>query len=135
MLDTTIARLRGLVDFDAVAVLVFDDTDAAWQVIRREGSALPNRLGPTELPPPLMTAMTENRMVEIPDHGEPNVGPGISPMSSSGIYTVLPARGAIIGLLAVSGLDPTVSLLFEADFDTDPDGSVPEPASWLLGAR
>ena len=106
VLDTTIARLRGLVDFDAVAVLVFDDTDAAWQVIRREGSALPNRLGPTELPPPLMTAMTENRMVEIPDHGKPNVGPGISPMSSSGVYTVLPARGAIIGLLAVESRHP-----------------------------
>jgi two-component system NarL family sensor kinase len=106
VLDTTIARLRGLVDFDAVAILVFDDTDAAWQVIRREGSALPNRLGPTELPPPLMTAMAENRMVEVPDFGEQGVGPGISPISSSGIYTVLPARGAIIGLLAVESRRP-----------------------------
>lgn len=106
VLDTTIARLRGLVDFDAVAILLFDDSDAAWQVIRREGSALPNRLGPTELPPPLMTAMAENRLVEVPDFGEPNVGPGISPMSSSGIYTVLPARGSIIGLLAVESRRP-----------------------------
>jgi signal transduction histidine kinase len=106
VLDTTVARLRGLVDFDAVAVLVFDDTDSAWQVIRREGSALPNRLGPTELPPPLMTAMTENRLVEVSDFGQPNVGPGISPMSSSGLYTVLPARGAIIGLLAVESRRP-----------------------------
>ena len=106
VLDTTVARLRGLVDFDAVAILVFDDTDAAWQVIRREGSALPNRLGPTELPPPLMTAMTENRLVEVSDFSEPNVGPGISPMSSSGIYTVLPARSAIIGFLAVESRRP-----------------------------
>ena len=106
VLDTTVARLRGLVDFDAVAILVFDDTDAAWQVIRREGSALPNRLGPTELPRPLMTAMAENRLVEVSDFSEPNVGPGISPMSSSGIYTVLPARGAIIGLLAIESRRP-----------------------------
>lgn len=105
VLDTTIARLRGLVDFDAVAILVFDDTDASWQVIRREGAALPSRLGPTELPRPLMDAMSSNRMIEEPDLSQPR-GPGISPMSSSGIYTVLPARGSIIGLLAVESRQP-----------------------------
>lgn len=105
VLDTTVARLRGLVEFDSVAVLVFDDTDASWQVIRREGSALPARLGPTELPAPLMRAMTENRIVEAPDLSPPN-GPGISPNSSSGIYTVLAARGSVIGLLAVESRRP-----------------------------
>jgi signal transduction histidine kinase len=105
VLDTTVARLRGLVDFDAVAILVFDDTDASWQVVRREGAALPARLGPTELPRPLMEAMSTNRMVEEPDLSQPN-GPGISPSSSSGIYTVLPARGSIIGLLAVESRQP-----------------------------
>jgi len=105
VLDTTVARLRGLVDFDAVAILVFDDTDASWQVIRREGAVLPARLGPTELPRPLMDAMSSNRMIEEPDLSQPR-GPGISPTSSSGIYTVLPARGSIIGLLAVESRQP-----------------------------
>ncbi|MEQ8842649.1 MAG: GAF domain-containing sensor histidine kinase [Acidimicrobiales bacterium] len=105
VLDTTVARLRGLVDFDAVAILVFDDTDASWQVIRREGAVLPSRLGPTELPRPLMDAMSSNRMIEEPDLSQPR-GPGISPTSSSGIYTVLPARGSIIGLLAVESRQP-----------------------------
>ncbi len=94
VLDTTVARLRGL-----------DDTDASWAVIRREGAALPNRLGPTELPKPLMEAMSTSKMVEVPDLSQPR-GPGISPMSSSGIYTVLPARGSIIGLLAVESRQP-----------------------------
>ena len=105
VLDTTIARLRGLVDFDSVAILIFDDTDASWRVIRREGAALPNRLGPTELPKPLMEAMSRNKLVEISDLSIPN-GPGISPTSSSGVYTVLPARGSIIGLLAVESRKP-----------------------------
>ncbi len=105
VLDTTVTRLRGLVDFDAVAVLVFDDTDASWQVIRREGASLPNRLGPTELPRPLMEAMSSNKIVEIGDLSQPR-GPGISPTSSSGIYSVLPARGSIIGLLAVESRRP-----------------------------
>jgi signal transduction histidine kinase len=105
VLDTTVARLRGLVDFDSVAILVFDDTDHTWQVIRREGAVLPSRLGPTELPGPLMEAMAENRMVEKPDLAGSN-GPGIAPTSGSGIYTVLPARGSIIGLLAVESRSP-----------------------------
>ncbi|MEZ5244077.1 MAG: GAF domain-containing sensor histidine kinase [Acidimicrobiales bacterium] len=105
VLDTTVARLRGLVDFDAVAILVFDDTDASWQVIRREGAVLPARLGPTELPRPLMDAMSSNRLIEEPDLSQPR-GPGISPTSSSGLYTVLPARGSIIGLLAVESRQP-----------------------------
>ena len=105
VLDTTVARLRGLVDFDAVAILVFDDTDQSWQVIRREGAALPNRLGPTELPKPLMESMSVNKMVQKDDLREPN-GPGISPTSSSGLYTILPARGNVIGLLAVESRQP-----------------------------
>jgi signal transduction histidine kinase len=105
VLDTTVARLRGLIDFDAVAILIFDDTDASWQVVRREGAVLPARLGPTELPRPLMDAISRNRMIEVPDLSQPR-GPGISSSSSSGIYTVLPARGSIIGLLAVESHNP-----------------------------
>jgi len=106
VLDTTVSRLRGLIDFDAVAILVFDDTDASWQVVRREGVSLAARLGPTELPAPLMRAMAENRMVEIPDLTRPR-GPGMSPSSSSGIYSVLTARGSVIGLLAVESRRPS----------------------------
>ena len=105
VLDTTVSRLRGLIDFDAVAILVFDDTDASWQVVRREGVTMPARLGPTELPRPLMEALSTNRMIDHPDLSHP-VGPGVSPTSSSGIYTVLPARGSIIGLLAVESRRP-----------------------------
>jgi len=105
VLDTTVGRLRGLIDFDSVAILVFDDTDASWQVVRREGATLPSRLGPTELPAPLMKSMADNRMVEIADLSRPR-GPGISPNSSSGIYSVLPARGSVIGLLAVESRRP-----------------------------
>jgi len=106
VLDTTVGRLRGLIDFDAVAILVFDDTDASWQVVRREGVTLAARLGPTELPAPLMRAMADNKMVAIPDLSRPH-GPGMSPSSSSGIYSVLTARGAVIGLLAVESRRPS----------------------------
>jgi len=42
----------------------------------------------------------------VADLSRPN-GPGISPNSSSGIYSVLPARGSVIGLLAVESRRPS----------------------------
>jgi signal transduction histidine kinase len=100
VLDTTMARLRGLLDFNAVAILIFDDTDANWQVLRREGLSLPARLGPTELPPTLKRALTKNQMIEVPDLASGGVA-GLSNSAGCGLYTVLAARGNVIGLLAL----------------------------------
>jgi signal transduction histidine kinase len=100
VLDTTMGRLRGLFDFEAVALLVFDETDASWQVMRSEGTSLPLRLGPTMLPNPLKTAIAQNRLVDIPDLADARTA-GLSPNASSGLYTTLTARGQIIGLLAM----------------------------------
>jgi signal transduction histidine kinase len=100
VLDTTVARLRGLVDFSAVAILLFDDTDAHWQVLRREGVSMPSRLGPTELPSALKRALARNQLVEVADLSA-DEATGLSSGAGCGIYTVLPARGAVIGLLAI----------------------------------
>ncbi len=100
VLDTTMGRLRGLFDFEAVALLIFDETDASWQVMRSEGTSLPLRLGPTMLPNPLKNAIAQNRLVDIPDLAAAHTA-GLSPNASSGLYTTLTARGQIIGLLAM----------------------------------
>ncbi|MGI9606021.1 MAG: GAF domain-containing sensor histidine kinase [Acidimicrobiales bacterium] len=100
VLDTTMGRLRGLFDYDAVALLVFDETDASWHVMRSEGTNVPIRLGPTMLPNPLKTAIAQNRLVDIPDLGAADTL-GLSNGAQSGLYTTLTARGQIIGLLAL----------------------------------
>lgn len=105
VLDTTMGRLRGLFDYDAVALFVFDDTDASWQVMRSEGAKIPLRLGPTMLPNPLKTAIAQNRLVDIPSLREANTS-GLSSTSQSGLYTTLTARGQIIGLLALEHDEP-----------------------------
>ncbi|MEE9414190.1 MAG: histidine kinase [Acidimicrobiales bacterium] len=105
VLDTTMARLRSLFDFDAVVLLLFDDTDAMWQVLRREGVSGPSRLGPTELPAPLMRAMALSRLVHVDDLHNAG-GPGLASGSRSGLYSVLEARGSVIGLLAIEHRDP-----------------------------
>jgi signal transduction histidine kinase len=105
VLDTTIARLRGLLEFHSIAILLFDDTDAHWQVLRREGMVLPQRLGATELPRQLTQALANNQLVEIQDLTSAQV-PGMTANSGCGVYTVLPARGSVIGLLAIEHRSP-----------------------------
>jgi len=103
VLDSTLSRMKSLVAYDSVAVLLFDETDGHWEVVRHQGLHVPTRLGPTELPPGLRTALTENRPVYVADLQ--SEGPGLSDRSGSGIYTVLSARGSIIGLLAIEHSD------------------------------
>ncbi len=99
VLDSTVSRMRSLVGYDAIAVLLFDETDASWQVARHQGLHLPDRLGPTELPVGLRRALAVNRPIYLPDL--PSEGGGFSDRAGSGIYTVMPARGSVIGLLAI----------------------------------
>lgn len=100
VLESTLSRMKSLISYDSVAVLLFDETDAHWDVVRHQGLAVPSRLGPTELPPGLRRAVAENRLVHIPNLSVESGG-GLSPRAGSGIYTVLAARGSIIGLLAI----------------------------------
>jgi signal transduction histidine kinase len=100
VLDTTMAQLRELFEFDAVTLLVLDDTDLRWHTLRREGTRPPGVIPTEELPPPMARALRLRSLVS-----EQNLlaggGPGTSPSSSSGLYAVLPARGSIIGLLSI----------------------------------
>jgi len=100
VLDTTMGQLRELFEFDAVALLVLDDTDLRWHTLRREGTRPPSAINTGELPPPLGRALRLRSLVS-----EQNLlaggGPGTSPSSASGLYAVLPARGSIIGLLSI----------------------------------
>ncbi|MFZ4433662.1 MAG: histidine kinase [Microthrixaceae bacterium] len=100
VLDSTLTRMKSLVSYDSVAVLLFDETDAHWEVVRHQGLHVPSRLGPTELPGGLRRTIAENRAVYLPDLSR-EAGGGLSNRAGSGIYTVLSARGSIIGLLAI----------------------------------
>ena len=101
VLDTTIGRLRGLFDFDSAAILALDDTDGTWQVIRRENVRLPPKMTTEDLPPPIRAAVVGRDRRAAPPTLAEQGGPGLSPKAGSGLYAVLAARGAIIGVLAV----------------------------------
>jgi signal transduction histidine kinase len=100
VLDATMEQLKELFEFDAVAVLVHDDTDDRWHTVRREGTRPPSKIAHEELPRPLARALRLRSLVS-----EQNLladgGPGIAPSAASGLYAVLPARGSIIGLVSI----------------------------------
>jgi signal transduction histidine kinase len=105
VLDSTMSRLRDLFDYAAAAVLLYDDTDRGWAVARREGTRLPPRLTADSLPPALEIAVQQRGLVS-----ERNLlatgGPGLAPRMCSGIYTVLLARGSVIGIIALEHPEP-----------------------------
>lgn len=103
VLDSTLARMKSLVSYDSVAVLLFDETDGRWAVARHYGLHVPHRFGATDLAPGLRQALTESRPVYLPN--VPAVGGGLSERAGSGIYTVMPARGSVIGMIAIEHSD------------------------------
>ncbi|MEI7887447.1 MAG: GAF domain-containing sensor histidine kinase [Actinomycetes bacterium] len=100
VLDTTLQRLHSLFSFESAAVLLFDETDAHWDVVRHEGLHIPSRLGPTDLSAGLRTALAQNGIATIANLPQ-EPGGGLSKRAGSGLYSVLSSRGAIIGLLAL----------------------------------
>jgi signal transduction histidine kinase len=100
VLDATIGQVRGLFDADAFAILLYDEVDQRWHTVRREGGRPPAVLDAAALPAPLARAVQHGWLVS-----EPNLlasgGPGLAGSAGSGIYAALPARGSIIGILAI----------------------------------
>lgn len=100
VLDTTVAQMQELFDYESAAILLLDDTDQRWHVLRRDGGRPPTQFATHDLPRPLARAVRMRSLVS-----EQNLlaagGPGLSPSAASGLYAVLPARGSMIGLVCV----------------------------------
>ncbi len=104
VLDSTMTRMKSLVSYDSAAILLFDEVDAHWEVVRHQGMHVRSRLGATELPEGLRRAIAQNGTSHIADLSG-IADNGLSNRAGSGIYAVLAARGSIIGLLAIERRD------------------------------
>ena len=102
VLDATVEQLRGLFDAPHGAILLHEDLDGTWSVARRFG-----RAGGTPvvdgLPPALGLAVTVSSTAVVDDLAVN--GPGLDPTAGSGLYGLLTARGATIGLIALEHPD------------------------------
>ncbi len=102
VLESSLARLRGLVDLDAAAILVREDLDGAWVVARRQQMSVKGVLLTEDLPISAQRAIATQKLVVVDELGEGN---GLSPKASSAIYAPLMARGSLIGILVVEGAE------------------------------
>ncbi|MCB0961847.1 MAG: GAF domain-containing sensor histidine kinase [Acidimicrobiales bacterium] len=99
VLDTTMGRLRDLFTFDGAAVLLLDETDGTWVVVRWDGPRPAGSYVTAELPAPLRDALGVRHPVMVDELL--HEGGGVSAEMTSGLYAALPAREAVVGLIAL----------------------------------
>jgi signal transduction histidine kinase len=105
VLDSTITRIRELMRFDSLTVLLYEESDGSWTVARRHGSRGNSAFGSLQLPPPLQRARNATHAF-VESELEDDLRRGVAPGTRSGIYSALHARGALIGLVAVESQKP-----------------------------
>ena len=106
VLDSSITRLRDLVEFDSVTVLLYEESDGSWVPVRRKGNRDQPTLDAETLPGPLQLALEARGTVHEPELAKAG-GPGLAPRAASGLYCSLRSRGAQIGLIAVESDTPS----------------------------
>jgi hypothetical protein len=108
VVDSMRLRLRSVLRFSALVVLVRDDAQSVWTVELSEGVRLPAHLTESDLPQPLQRALTSPHPILIDDRlVRPDEG-GFAALARSGMYTALRARGALVGLIALEDVVPDV---------------------------
>ena len=105
VLDTTVAQLRELFDTEGVAIVLHEESDNAWHTVRRHGLRAPTAFPDGSLPPTLARTVAV-RSTTLENDLDAGSGPGLDPRSRSGLYGVLTARGATIGLVALEDSEP-----------------------------
>jgi signal transduction histidine kinase len=100
VLDSSITRLRDLVEFDSVTVLLYEESDGSWVPVRRKGNRDQPTLDAETLPESLQRALLARGTIHEPELSKAG-GHGLAPRAASGLYCSLRSRGAQIGLIAV----------------------------------
>lgn len=127
VLDAACAQISDLFDYEALALLLFDETDDLWHTVRREGGRPPLTMATEDLVDPLARCVRD-RVVVSEGNLLASGGPGLAGSAGSGLYTVLSARGATIGLIAI---EHTEEHHFEAR-DVELLAGLAEPAALAI---
>jgi len=98
VLDSTVARLRSMVRYDALIVFLHDPVSDRMIPARTIGMTDSIAHSTDDLPHGALAAVGSPKTVRIDSLPR---GGGISPDARSGVYTALRARGSLIGVLAV----------------------------------
>ncbi|MFM2078869.1 MAG: hypothetical protein RJA49_2759 [Actinomycetota bacterium] len=103
VLDSTVGRLRSMVEHDALVVYLLDASTQRMVPSRTSGISKARPYALSQLPKGLQTAMDSPKTVRI-DELQP--GQGVSAESRSGLYAALRTRGSLVGMIAVEAERP-----------------------------
>jgi signal transduction histidine kinase len=106
VVDSMRHRLRSMLRFSTLVVLVRDDAESVWTVELAEGVRLGARLVDGDLPQPLQRALTNMHPVLVSDRIADADEDGFAALGRSGMYMALRARGALVGLIALEDVPP-----------------------------
>ena len=103
VLDSTVSRLRSMVDHDTLVVYILEPSTNTMNPARSHGVERPrsHRLG--HLPRGLQMAVDAARTVRI---DQLEASDGVALKSQSGLYGALRARGSLVGLVAIESQQP-----------------------------
>jgi signal transduction histidine kinase len=99
-------RLRTLLEFTVLVVLVRDSAASGWRVELAEGVRMPGRLADVDLPRPLRCAVSATRSVVVDDRLVDVDEDGFGALARSGLYAALRIRGELVGMIALEHVPP-----------------------------
>jgi signal transduction histidine kinase len=102
VLDSTMGRVRTMIEPDVVVVYTIDLENRVAEPLRSYGIHRPPTFSLDRLPAGLNAALESSKTVRF-DAVE--AASGVTPSAGSGLYTALRARGAIVGLIAAESVD------------------------------
>ena len=76
-LDSTLSRLRALIDHDAAIILTREDADGRWSVAAQSAVSRSGEVALATIPVPANRALTTNRIVRVDEYGRG--GSGVHP--------------------------------------------------------
>ena len=99
VLESSIIKLRGLLDFDRALILLYEDADRSWVVAKQQALGLRGSIDPRELPDAARHAISSWQITSAGRLGEDT--PGLHPSSRSALFAPLIARDRLVGLVAI----------------------------------
>ena len=107
VLDSTIERIRQLIQHDMLTILLVNEATGSLEPARAYGYAAQDALRDPLLCPPLAEVLqdpsTLRRDYLVSKHGTARLS--VSPAGKSGIYASLRARGVIVGIIAIESFE------------------------------
>ena len=104
VLDSTVTRVQSLIDHSMLTVLLQGDVAGQMDPVRATGYRSSGPILRNDLPATLIEALGASRTVRRDEIASP--AECLAPMTQSGLYAALRARGSIVGLIAVESLEP-----------------------------